>query len=86
MWTGVLACALPCGHAALGVKFLQHVELSLGLGPDGFVGDTWLAWFWACDKINNSLDTRNLIPNGASQPGNGVLPGRIVANTCRVDT
>src|SRR5215211_3201661 len=79
-------CALPSRHAVFGGKFPQYVRLSQGLCPDGFVGDIWLACFWACDKINDGLYTRDLIPNRASQPGHGVLPGRIVADTCRVDT
>src|SRR4029453_17273858 len=43
-------------------------------------------WFGPNRKINNGFDTRELIANRASPPGNRVLPRRIVPDTCCVDT
>jgi hypothetical protein len=35
---------------------------------------------WAYGKINDCLDTGELVANGTAQPGHPVLPSRVVAD------
>ena len=86
---GILACKLPPWGFSGSQIYCQTNERTArrwlfggGNGRLRFVRH----WFGPSCKINNGFDTRELIANRASPPGNRVLPRSIVSDTRTVDT